>query len=107
MYIHVDTTLAPPTAQLADRDNFRAFAIVVDGTADRLPAVVDALTGIGVVDADGGHAMLDADAVRRLAGATTGDAWTVEFDNMVEYARAKGWTDEQGRVRAHLEWQAD
>jgi hypothetical protein len=104
MYIHVDTAIAPPAARLADRDNFRAFAITVDGTPDQLPTVVDALTGLGTVDADGGHAMLDADAVRRLAGATEGDPWSADFDAMVEYARSKGWTDEHGRVRAHLEW---
>ena len=104
MYIHVDTAAEPPVARLADRDNFRAFAIMVDGTPDQLPAVADALTGLGAVDADGEHAMLDADAVRRLAGATDGDAWTADFDAMVEYARSKGWTDDQGRVRAHLEW---
>jgi hypothetical protein len=107
MYIHVDTAPQPPVARLADRDNFRAFAIMVDGTPDQLPAVVSALSGLGAVDADGGHAMLDAGAVRRLAGATTGDAWTADFDTMVEYARSKGWTDEQGRVRAHLEWRTD
>jgi hypothetical protein len=102
MYIHVDTAVVPPTARLADQDNFRAFAVMVDGTPDQLPAVADALTGLGVVDADGGHAMLDADAVRGLANA--GDAWSADFGAMVEYARSKGWTDEQGRVRAHLEW---
>jgi hypothetical protein len=104
MYIHVDTSAVPPIARLTDRDNFRAFAIVVDGTNDRLPAVADALADLGVVDPDGEHAMLDAVAVHRLAGASTGDAWSAEFDNMVEYARSKGWTDDHGRVRAHLEW---
>jgi hypothetical protein len=107
MYIHVDTAIEPPAARLADRDNFRAFAVMVDGTPDRLPAVVSALNGLGVVEADGGHAMLDAGAVRLLAGATAGDAWTAGFDTMVEYARSKGWTDEHGRVRAHLEWRTD
>jgi hypothetical protein len=103
MYIHVDTTIVPPTARLADQDNFRAFAIMVAGTSDRLPAVAEALTGLGELDAEGTHAMLDAAAVRRLADG--GAEWTAGFDAMVEYARSKGWTDEQGRVRAHLEWQ--
>ncbi|HEX5402255.1 MAG TPA: hypothetical protein VFX16_08140 [Pseudonocardiaceae bacterium] len=104
MYIHVDTAVVPPTAVLADQDNFRAFAVQVDGTEDRLPAVVEALTGLGVVDADGAHAMLDAEAVCGLAAG--GDAWRADFDAMVEYARSKGWTDDKGRVRAHLEWHA-
>jgi hypothetical protein len=103
MYIDVDTTAVPPTAVLADQDNFRAFAVMVNGTPDRLPAVVEALSGLGVVDADGAHAVLDGAELKRLANA--GDGWTADFDAMVEYARSKGWTDEQGRVRAHLEWQ--
>jgi hypothetical protein len=101
MYIQVDTTVVPPTAVLADQDNFRAFAVLVNGTQDQLPAVVDALAGLGTVDAE--HAMLDAAEVKRLAAAD--DAWTAQFDAMVEYARSKGWTDDNGRVRAHLEWQ--
>jgi hypothetical protein len=101
MYIHVALDAAPPTARLAERDDFGSFAVVVDGTEDRLVEVVDALAGLGSVDADGQHAMLDIEAVRRLADAD--DTWVDGYRKMIDYARTHGWTDD-GRVRAHLEW---
>ncbi len=97
MYIQVDQS-GPVT--LADADNFRAFSVVCNGNRENVGA---ALAGYGTVD--GEHAWLEADAVKSLAG-DVGEQWHTDFDNMISYARSKGWTDESGRVRAHIEWQA-
>ncbi len=82
---------------LEDVDNFRAFAVVVTGEPD----LVDKLDGLGAVDGD--HAFLDPEAVKRLAGDRAAGDWGANFDNMIEFARGKGWVDEAGRVRAHIE----
>lgn len=98
MYIQVDQD-GPAT--LADADNFRAFSVSVNGDGAR---VVEALAGLGTVD--GEHAWLDGDAVKALAGDAVGEQWHTDFDNMIAYARSKGWTDDGGRVRAHIEYRA-
>lgn len=55
--------------------------------------------------ADGGHGFVAAHTVREwAAGFELPDAWPTDFEAMVAYAIAKGWTDEQGRLRAHTEW---
>ena len=96
MYIQVDQD-GPVT--LADADNFRAFSVVSNGVREKLG---EALSGLGTVDGD--HAWLDAGAVKNLAGDGVGEQWHADFDAMVEFARSKGWTDDDGRVRAHVEW---
>jgi hypothetical protein len=83
-------------ARLADADNFRAFSVVVAGDPD----VAEALAGLGTVD--GEHAWLDPGAVKALAGEV-GERWHADFDAMIAYATSKGWTDDGGRVRAHIE----
>jgi hypothetical protein len=78
-------------------DNFRAFAVVVTGEPD-LGAGLD---GLGAVDGD--HVFLDPEGVKRLAGERAAGDWGANFDKMIEFARSKGWVDELGRVRAHIE----
>lgn len=103
MYIEIDTGRSPATPRLADEDDFGSFAVVVHGDRDALPTVIEALAGIGTVDADGTHAFLHPDGVQALS--PNGDAdWRTRFGGMIDYARAQGWTDTEGRVRAHLEW---
>jgi hypothetical protein len=104
MFIRVDLSGAQPVTTLADPDNFRAFAAVVVGSAPDPARVAEALAGLGTLDVGGEHVWLDAGAVKRLAGDAAGERWLADFENMVEFARGKGWTDEAGRVRAHLEW---
>jgi hypothetical protein len=83
---------------LVDGENFRAFAVVVEGDDVDLGG---ALNGVGAVD--GEHVWLDPVAVKRLAGDGAGPEWVGQFDGMIEFARSKGWVDQAGRVRAHIE----
>lgn len=92
MYVRVDES----GVALVDVTNFRAFSVAVHGDRD----LGTALDGVGVVD--GEHAFLDVGEVKRLAGEQTPE-WGAEFDKMIEFARSKGWVDEAGRVRAHIE----
>jgi hypothetical protein len=102
MYLHVDAMALPATVQLVEPDDFTSFAVIVSGPPNRLAEVAEALTPLGAVDADGGHAYLRPDAIRGLTDAD--DTWDAGFARMIDYARDHGWVDDQGRVRAHLEW---
>lgn len=81
-------------AVLRDVDNTRELKIVCGEGA--------VLDGLGRVDDD--HVFLDPEMLRAMAGDRGNDPdWTTEFNGMVAYARAKGWTDESGAVRAHVD----
>ncbi len=55
--------------------------------------------------ADGGHGFVAPRTLRQWAeGLELPDAWPTEFAAMVAYATAKGWTDDEGRLRGHTEW---
>lgn len=58
------------------------------------------------VEASTDHLWVSIDALRSLAGQR-GDDWDTGFDEMLAYARSKGWVDETGtHVRAHVVWPA-
>jgi len=67
----------------------------------------EAMGTLGEPTDDGTHAWLDVAVLRATAEATlppsAREAWRTGFDGMIAYATSKGWTDERGRVRAHLE----
>jgi hypothetical protein len=93
--------LADPTAApvLVDPASFTGFHVEAPGATES--EVAAALTGLGeVVD---GHAFLTPDAIRTLAGTAADEEWEQGFAAMVAYATGKGWIDERGRIRAHLE----
>jgi hypothetical protein len=83
-----------------DRLHVEAGAGVTAVELGRSPA----LAAVGQLDTDGQHVWLDPARLKELA-APDGDAeWAAGFDAMVSYATAKGWTDDHGRLRAHVEW---
>ncbi len=84
-----------------------------DGPAQgALGALAAALSvhALGTVGPDGDVSVPTA-ALRRLAleaagqaGASLDPEWDTEFSGMVEYAATRGWTSEDGSLRAHVEW---
>jgi hypothetical protein len=84
MYIELDLETVPPTVALREPDDFRRFAVVA-GKPE--------------------HAFVPEAELQRLAGERAADPdWQRGFEAMVEAARAHGWVDPDGAVRAHLEW---
>ncbi len=90
---------------------------VVGGPAGGPDAVAEAglteaLAAAGVARVDGaGDALLPPHVLRHLAavgasaqGRDLGTAWDEGFAGMVAYAAGKGWIDDDGAVRAHVEW---
>jgi len=90
--------------QLEDRDNFRAFKLVVEADRDRLDAVRRALAGKAELpDAD--TAWIFEHALRRWPGVEDNAAWQQNFSAMIEKARPYGWIDDQRKaIKAHVEW---
>jgi hypothetical protein len=90
-------------ARLAEPDDFQAFAAVASGPAQDERLAV-AARGVGrAVDAT--HVFVDVAALRAMDGARPADAaWAEALDGMLGYAASKGWTDDSGAVRAHVEW---
>lgn len=89
--------------RLDEATDFRRFCIEIDPdlAGDLATAVLP------VADADAsGHAWVRPDAVRALAPVADRAAWEQGFAAMVAYAQGRGWTDGQGRIRAHVELSA-
>jgi hypothetical protein len=87
-------------ARLLEPDDFRAFKAVLleAGTplAERL-----ASAGIARVEE---HVWVRIDALRELAGERATPAWEASLAGMIEFARSRGWVDDElGAVRAHVE----
>jgi hypothetical protein len=90
--------------QFADRQNFRAFKLVVEGDRSGLDAVRRVIAGkADVPDAD--TAWIYQDALRRWPGVERDSAWQQSFSAMIEKARPHGWIDDRRKaVKAHIEW---
>lgn len=99
MIINVD---ANGSLSLDDAANFKGFHITGQRPADTAAFAAAGLS----FDDDLGHAWVTPAAVRALAGDAADADWSSGFEAMVNYAVSKGWTDDQGRIRAHTEWTA-
>lgn len=88
-------------AEVADADNLRALDVAAGGRTD---ADIDtALRASGIGRLEGEHAWLDAGGIKEAARGDRDDAWADGFDGMIAYARSKGWANEAGEIRAHLD----
>jgi hypothetical protein len=94
---HMKILLTPDSPPaLADPDDFQAFSVEAAPGAD--------LSTLGRADGET-HVFIAPAALRGLPGARPDDAaWAASLDAMLAYAQSKGWTDEAGHVRAHVEW---
>jgi hypothetical protein len=89
-----------------DRDNFRAFKLVVAGDRAELDAVRRAVAGKAEL-ADAETAWIFEDALRRWPGVESDTAWQQNFSAMIEKARPHGWIDDSRKaIKAHIEWVA-
>jgi len=89
---------------LEDRNNFRAFKLVVERTRDNLGEVRGALAGtVEVPDQDTAW-ILEA-ALRHWPEVAQDPAWQQGLTTMIEKARPHGWIDDERKaIKAHVEW---
>ncbi len=106
---------------LREREDMQHFSVQAvpehpgDGPAEgALGALAAALSvhAAGTVGPEG-DVLVPAAAVRRLAvdaaredGTSLDPGWEIKFNDMVDYAASKGWTGEDGSLRAHIEWRS-
>jgi hypothetical protein len=92
--------------EFEDRNNFRAFKLVVEGDRDRLDDVRRAAAGKAEL-ADAETAWIFEDTLRRWPGVELDAAWQQNFSMMIEKARPHGWIDDKRKaIKAHIEWVA-
>ncbi len=84
MYLRIDTSSTPPSVEVVEPDDFTSFKVVV-------------LTP--------SHSWVDPADLAALAGRAGDTEWEHNLTGMIGYARSKGWLDERGRIRAHVEVQ--
>jgi hypothetical protein len=89
---------------LEDRDNFRAFKLVIDGSTEQLDAARKVLSGTAEL-LDSTHAWIFEEALRKRPETANDATWQQNLDAMVEKAKPHGWIDEQKKaIKAHIEW---
>jgi len=91
---------------LEDRDNFRAFKLVVEGDRTGLDAIRRAVAGKAELP-DTDTAWIFEDALRRWPDVAHDAVWQQNFSAMIEKARPHGWIDDTRKaIKAHIEWVA-
>ncbi|WP_187970602.1 hypothetical protein [Aquibium microcysteis] len=81
-------------------DAFDRFSVAVGSGG--APGLQKALDGIARIDG-GTHAWVFPQAVRRLAGRKSDEAWNARFDAMLAFAADRGWLASDGAIRAHID----
>lgn len=89
---------------LEDRDNFRAFKLVVEGGPARLDQARRALTNTAELT-DATHAWIFEQTLRQRPEVAQDAAWQGNLGTMIEKARPHGWIDDEKKaIKAHIEW---
>lgn len=88
---------------LEDKDNFRAFKLVIEGK-ENLDGARSTLGGTAeFIDAT--HAWIFEQALRQRPEVAQDPAWQQNLGTMIEKAKPHGWIDEQKKaIKAHVEW---
>ena len=95
---------ADGSVSLEDKDNFRAFKVVVEGGPARLDQVRRALGDTAEVE-DQGHAWIYEQALRKRPEVANDATWQSSLGAMMEKARPHGWVDDTKKaIKAHIEW---
>jgi hypothetical protein len=90
--------------QLEDRDNFRAFKLVVESDRGRLDEIRRALAGKAELP-DAETAWIFEQTLRRWPDVENDAVWQQSFSAMIEKARPHGWIDDARKaIKAHVEW---
>jgi hypothetical protein len=90
--------------QFEDRQNFRAFKLVVEDDRGRLETAQRAVAGKAEL-ADAETAWIFEHALRRWPGVEHDAVWQQNLSIMIEKARPHGWIDDARKaIKAHIEW---
>jgi len=82
----------------------KQFHVAVSGGKD-WAMVFGAMVHAAAGRLEGEDAYVSVDAVRRMASGRVGPSWDHDLDQMIEFARSKGWYDDASHtIKAHVEW---
>ena len=100
MIVEIEVHADGAEARLAEPDDFKGFKVVL---RDNRASLAERVASVGVARLDE-HAWIRVDALRELAGAAATPEWEASLAGMLEYARSKGWVDDDlDAIRAHVE----
>ncbi len=90
--------------KLEEASDFRRFSIELGGDvpAGQPQALAAVLAPVADLD-ETGHGWVRPDAIRALTPLSGSPDWQQCFSAMIGFAAKHGWTDAQGRIRAHVE----
>ena len=80
-----------------DVSEWRLGTVLGDVGVTRLPVTEEALIPRQVL-----HDL--AEVAATAEGTSLDDEWDVAFAGMLERAASEGWVDDEGAIRAHVEW---
>lgn len=84
MYLRIDPRIIPPHVEVVEPEDFSTFKVVVVTPS---------------------HSWVDPADLTALAGRADDPDWQQKLAGMISYADSKGWLDERGRIRAHVDTQ--
>ena len=103
MIIDIDLSGGTPAVELVEPEDCKRFHVAVRGGDGATLASALQSGGVGRL-LPSGEAMIDTEAVRRMAAGRVHDDWDDDFSAMLKYAESKGWLDETGgSIQAHVE----
>jgi hypothetical protein len=90
--------------EFEDRQNFRAFKLVIEGEPGQLDNIRRAVAGKAeIVNAE--TAWIFEDTLRQWPGLGQDTVWQQNLSAMIEKARPHGWIDDARKaIKAHIEW---
>jgi hypothetical protein len=92
------------SVSLEEKDNFRAFKLVIEGSPRRLDQARRALANTAEVE-DETHAWIYEQALRQRPEVAPDQSWQTSLGAMIEKAKPHGWIDEKRKaIKAHIEW---
>ena len=103
LYIHIGEGPTRPIPDLREPEDFTAFHISIDGARDavRLEGAAHQLGRL----LDDDHVMVDREVLISMAGTRGEDPrWRASLQGMIDYASTKGWVDDSGAIRTHVQW---
>jgi hypothetical protein len=100
MIVELDLRGGDVTARLVEPEDFRAFKAVLREAG---PPLEERLAPAGIARVEE-HVWVPVETLRELAGDAATAAWEESLLSMLEFARSRGWVDEEtGALRAHVE----
>ena len=85
------------SVSLEDRDNFRAFKLVIEGSTKRLDQARRALANVAEIE-DETHGWIYEQALRQRPEVAPDQNWQQSLGAMIEKAKPHGWIDEKRKA---------